>query len=235
LRERVHARESGARRGRRQLRAAVAGRGSPEKKFAPLRIPGNFGRVKRCVPLLSLALAATAPLPAAEPVPIPRHELVIAPAGPPLALKFTAAEIAAALLAETNRVRLLHGREPLAPLAKLNGAADDQCAYLALAIRTAHDNVIPGQQFPADRVRARGLYPALVAENVLSMSFAGVAEPPATCAALAAEFVARWMESPVHRRNLLSPDMTHLGGATRRAKLPGGTERFYGVQVFAAF
>ena len=46
-------------------------------------------------------------------------------------------------------------------------------------------------------------------------------------------FVREWLESPGHRRNLLSRDVTQLGCAARWARVPVGPPRVSAVQVFA--
>lgn len=58
---------------------------------------------------------------------------------------------------------------------------------------------------------------------------------PVTSDKLAEAFVAQWLESPVHRANLLSDDFTHVGCATRSVLMPGGSERFFSAQLFAEF
>ncbi len=46
-------------------------------------------------------------------------------------------------------------------------------------------------------------------------------------------FVREWLESPGHRVNLLSRDVTPLGCATRLVRVPVGPPRVFAVQVFA--
>jgi len=183
-----------------------------------------------------VVLAMAAALPAAAQVPPVRFELVLVRnTAQPVPVEFTAKEISASVLAETNRVRSLHKLEPLKPLAKLDLAADDQAIYLTMALRAAHESPLKDQKDVRERVEHRGLYPTVVAENVIAMNFTGSREPPTSLAALAAALVAQWMDSPAHRENLLNPEMTHLGCATRRATIPDRAEFFYSVQVFAAF
>lgn len=146
--------------------------------------------------------------------------------------KFTPATLAAALLAETNRVRALHQRRPLKPLPPLTAAADDQAAYLTLIGSCSHISALPGQRTPLDRVERHGLEDTPVAENVLAMTLAS-GDQPLTPAAIAAQLVEQWMNSPRHRAVLLSRDFTHFGGAVRFAKTVGDGERTYSVQVFA--
>lgn len=51
--------------------------------------------------------------------------------------------------------------------------------------------------------------------------------------ALAQVFVREWLESPGHRVNLLSRDVTPLGCAARLVRVPVGPPRVFAVQVFA--
>ena len=68
----------------------------------------------------------------------------------------------------------------------------------------------------ADRVRAAGYPYAVVAENL------------AAGQRTAAEVVQGWLDSPGHRRNLLSPDVTQIGVA----HAVGGEHGTLWTQVF---
>jgi len=170
------------------------------------------------VPLVRFVLTVARPSPTAEPAP-PEH---LAPA-----------QLSAALLAETNRVRAEHGLRPLKPLAALAAAADDQAAFMALSYSLRHDCPVSGQRDAVERVQRHGLMPSTVAENVLFTGFAPLAEPAPSCAELAAGMVAQWMSSPGHRANILNPALTHGGCSARRATFIGGTVGYYSAQVFA--
>jgi uncharacterized protein YkwD len=149
--------------------------------------------------------------------------------------KFSLAELNAALLKETNRVRGVHGRKPLSLLPALAGAADDHTAFMAMTFTVSHTSPIPGQKNAVERARMHGLdYASLVAENVLSTAFAVPHESPDACAEIAATLVAQWMDSPGHRANLLHRDFTDVGCAVRYVVFPGGGEKFFATQVFAA-
>jgi uncharacterized protein YkwD len=140
-------------------------------------------------------------------------------------------EFAAALLAETNRVRAEHGRRALQGHPDLDAAADDQAAFMALTLSSGHTSPLRGQETPAARVKRYGHAPLRVAENVArypadeDMFGAGPA-------ALAAALVAQWFASAGHREALLGRDFTHLGGAVRLARMPGGRWHAFGAQVF---
>ena len=141
--------------------------------------------------------------------------------------------LAAALLVETNRVRRLHHLPPLRARRELEAAADDQAAFLALTLSAQHSSPLRGQETPYDRVRRRGFDPAHVAENVVSTSLAADDEEPQTVEAIAALLVELWMNSPGHRANILSRDLTQFGGAVRFARFLGKRWCAFGVQVFA--
>ena len=139
---------------------------------------------------------------------------------------------AAALLAETNRVRLQHGRRTLRARAELEAAADDQAAFMALRMTAQHGSFLPGQGTAKERVRRHGLEPLAVTENVASTPLGTEGESGTFSAAeVAARLVEQWMDSPGHRANLLDRRLTHFGGAVRIARL-GKQWTAYGVQVF---
>jgi uncharacterized protein YkwD len=183
--------------------------------------------------LLGLATLGTGAAPAA------RGQETSAPpraSRPPVLAAAAPAEVsralAAALLAETNRIRRLHHLPPLRERHELTAAADDQAAFLALTLSAQHGSPLRGQETPYDRVRRRGFEPERVAENVASTGLAGDDEEPPTIEAVAALLVEQWMNSPGHRANILSRDMTHFGGAVRFARFLGRRWCAFGVQVF---
>ena len=153
-------------------------------------------------------------------------------AQPAVGSNVTPAGLTAALLTETNRVRREHGCRPLRSLPELNAAADDQAAFMALTLHAMHGNPLRGEATVPERVRRHGLEAVIVAENVASQPVAPAAGPSA-CAAIAADLVESWMNSPGHRANLLSHNFTHIGCAARIAPGFGTTEYVFGAQVFS--
>ncbi len=137
------------------------------------------------------------------------------------------ARLAAAIFAETNRVRKEHRRRALRALPGLATAAEEQAAYMALVLRATHTNVRAEAADAVARVERAGLLPRVVAENVATLTRDGKNEEQ-----LAAALVAAWMQSPGHRANLLNDQMTHLGCAARFARLASGSEAVFSVQVF---
>ena len=188
--------------------------------------------------ILGLAIAATAGQGAESGAntkePTIQFEFGHARPAAPALEKFTLAQLNAAVLAETNRVRVEHGLPPLRWWAVLAAAAEDQAAFMALTLHVAHENPIRGQHDVLERVRRHGDPPfSRVAENVLSTGFAAPRDPPQSCAEVAIDMVARWLESPGHRANLLNRHFTDLGCATQRVDFVGGTQNIFAAQVFA--
>ncbi len=176
-----------------------------------------------------LAMLAPASAVAAEPAAAPAGG--DSPAA--VAAPTPRAELAAALLAETNRVRRLHGRRPLKAHAAIELAAAAQAAFMALALTAQHLSPIRGQRTPAERVQRHGVDPegTGLAENVASFPVGRDAAPP-PAAEIAAILVGQWLASPGHRVPLLSRDFTHFGGAIRVARVPGDAWCAFGVQLF---
>jgi uncharacterized protein YkwD len=178
---------------------------------------------------LVIALGGTARGAEKSPATAPVASESAAPERP----RFTHAEFAAALLAETNRVRAKHGRRPFKAHSDLEAAADDQAVFMAMAVTAQHTSPIRRQHTPADRVRRHGLEMegAKLAENVASFPVGREIDPPPV-AEIAATLVEQWMNSPGHRANLLSRDFTHFGGAVRLSRVLGNQWCAFGVQVF---
>ncbi len=197
--------------------------------------------MKKRVAVLGWLLVTAGAVRAAEPAPPAQDPLIRIQFGSdtssPPPENFTLAELNAALLAETNRVRVEHGCRPLRLLPALAAAAaaDDQAAFMALTMRVAHTSIIPGQEDLTSRVKNRGLHhAALIAENALSTGFPPPRNPPPTCAAVAADLIAQWMDAPGHRANLLNRAFTDIGCAAHRVNFFGNRESIFATQVFAA-
>ena len=122
--------------------------------------------------------------------------------------------LAGQCVAESNRRRAEHGLAPLAVDARLTAAAVAHGDDMARRGFFAHDS--PDGRSVADRVQAAGYAYAVVAENL------------AAAQRTAAEVVQGWLDSPGHRRNLLSPDVTQIGVA----HTAGGAYGTLWTQVF---
>ncbi len=149
---------------------------------------------------------------------------------------FDAAKLGAAIFAESNRVRREQKRSELRLRAELHAAADEQATTMALRLRISHDGPFAGGRTAWERVKQAGLEAEVVTENVAAISLPTEASEEKwgdTYEALAAVFVREWMESPGHRKNLLSREVTQLGCAARAARVPAGPPRVFAAQVFA--
>lgn len=165
--------------------------------------------------------------------------------------------LVAAIFHETNRRRTAEGLPAFLPLDRLNEAADAQAAMMALRQKMEHDNPIPGQRTPLLRVRQTGIEPERVAENVattpllnppaqslfvriengrkiFSAEAGGPEMPLHTYASFARAVLDQWMNSPVHRANIMNRHLHRLGCATRGSKTPTSVDAIYSVQVFCA-
>lgn len=149
---------------------------------------------------------------------------------------FDDALLSRAIFEESNLVRAAHGSPPLAHLAALDAAADQQATYLALSLTVGHANPFPRERNPGQRVTHEGLDPVSVGENAIMMPARRPADAPIrdyTYAEYAAFLLEGWMDSPEHRSTLLDRKYTQLGCAARLAN--GFTQddrRIFAVQEF---
>lgn len=121
----------------------------------------------------------------------------------------------------SNAFRQSQGQPPVAPEPKLTAAARAFAAYMAETDRYGHE--ADGRE-PSQRAQAQGYDFCLVAENIaMFYSSAGI-----DTEALAEKFVQGWIDSPGHRRNLLSAGAVDIGVGI--AQGPAG--RYYAVQMF---
>ncbi len=164
--------------------------------------------------------------------------------------------LAAAIFAETNRVRE-NLRLPLFRRApKLDEAADLEAAFGRVSLPPSHTNPFPRIGTPLERVKFVGLKPRLVAENIALLSSfeidanvgVGVAVHggrrefvnsetqellrPATYRGFATEVVKAWMQSPGHRENLVNPALQFLGCSVQPNMSLLGVPNLFCVQVF---
>jgi hypothetical protein len=126
------------------------------------------------------------------------------------------------ILQRTNELRAASGWKPLASEARLTAAATRFARYMAETDRYGHE--VDGRQ-PTERAQAQGYDHCLTAENIAFAS--------STRGFQAGELAQRlfdgWVQSPVHRRNLLDGDMTDIGMAVAQSARSG---RHYAVQLF---
>jgi uncharacterized protein YkwD len=187
---------------------------------------------KACITVALLASlvagCAHAPAPASA---------AVSPDMPMVLDTYDPAQLSRAIFDETNRVRVLHNERPLLPDPRLDAAADIQATYMALALKAGHDNPEPGERNVAERVTHQNFAVTHVGENAIMMS----AIKPDGSQPLnydyreyASLLVEAWMNSPDHRRNLLSDRYADLGCAARLSHaFRRGDYRIFAVQVFA--
>jgi uncharacterized protein YkwD len=147
------------------------------------------------------------------------------------AIPFTRQQFAAALLAETNRVRREHHLAELEPMPELNQAADDQAWYTALNFHVQHTSDMRDQSTPMERVQRHGVQPQSCFENAASLP-AQDSEKLFSGPEIVSALVAGWLASPGHRANLLNPEVTHFGGAVRIVHTPSKVLYAYSIQIF---
>ena len=142
--------------------------------------------------------------------------------------------LARAIFSKTNRIRYEHHLKPFKPEVRLDKAAAGHVLTLALTQTLAHESPLAGRETVEARIESAGMRPAVVRENLARMPVLettnGSSHRP-TYAELAGRIVQSWLESPDHRENLLSTDVTHAGVAARLVLVPVRTEAVFIVQV----
>lgn len=135
--------------------------------------------------------------------------IAVAPGGPGTAAATSSGERdwAQDVLDLTNDVRAAHGLAPLRLDETANEAAYEHAWDMDL--RDFFDHVNPDGEHPVDRLARHGIERTWVGENLAR----GHATPE--------DVVAAWMDSPVHRENLLYPWWTHVGIAVHTAPTGG--------------
>lgn len=126
------------------------------------------------------------------------------------------AAVAADLLDRTNAARRTTGLPALTKSVNLMSAAQLHADQMVKAGRMEHE--LPGQPYPTLKSR-------LVA---VQYDVRAAGENIAEGQRSASEAVGTWMDSPVHRANILSRDYTELGTGVAAAR----NGRLYFVQVF---
>ncbi len=172
---------------------------------------------------------------------------------------FDAKLLSAAIFHRTNAVRAEHGLPVLAYNAKAADAAQKHSEAMAKGDYLSHGT--PNQKknlSPYDRLQNEGLKPLFSAENiafnfllryqsgkpfflreengktVYSYEPEGKALLPHTYASFAEDIVQQWMDSPPHRKNLLSPKPALLGVGAALSTSANGFDEIYSTQDFFA-
>ena len=167
--------------------------------------------------------------------------------------------LSAAIFHETNRRRASHRLPALAHDSSAKRAANIQAQIMARTGEISHDHAGNFEHATlSKRVASVGLKPRFAAEN-LAYTFAvqyrsgerlyvreengekvfsyhpgGPPLRPHTYITFAKSVVDQWMNSPGHRRNLLSREPTYLGVGCRPAKAESDLPMIYACQVFYA-
>lgn len=145
--------------------------------------------------------------------------------------------MSAAILHATNAYRAQSKLRPLQHLDELDTAAMIHVNDMVEKSYLAHEEKNTKTPHPIDRVRAAGLKPMLVAENLaiafgiryeggrkvyplsqwrregLSYTENGPAIPPHSYQSFATALVKQWWESPDHKKNIQLPDARYMGHA----------------------
>lgn len=130
-----------------------------------------------------------------------------------------------ATLQAVNEFRAGKGVGALAADGTLQRAAAVHAADMSLRGFFGHHN--PDGQGPRERVLAANpQFTGVVAENIQVVE--GPTYAAMSDAALAETLVEKWAQSPMHRKNMQSPDMTRSGIGIARSG-----ERIIAVQVFS--
>ena len=147
--------------------------------------------------------------------------------------KLDASRLDRAILAAANYHRCRHGLSALQPLSALRDPAKTHSNWMARRNRLSHKSNVRGMQTLKDRINSTGLAARAGSENLAqlplfnlsprfrvidseSCRFAapnGSRLTPHSYQSFAARVVEMWMDSPGHRRNLLSRKTTHMAAA----------------------
>lgn len=111
------------------------------------------------------------------------------------------------LFEHANNFRQSHGVQPLTWSSKLELSSWNWAEIMSQTGIFAHS--IPGQPQMGERVERCGYAFRSIRENIACFDYPGLGHVP-----LAAMVHDGWVNSPGHRENLLSPDVTELGVAT---------------------
>ncbi|HJV62761.1 MAG TPA: CAP domain-containing protein [Albitalea sp.] len=132
------------------------------------------------------------------------------------------ADVAQAIVEQTNDLRRSQGLAPTAANRQLGEAARYFAEYMARTDQYGHE--ADGSR-PEQRALAKGYTYCLVSENIAyQFSTAGFAG-----ADLARRFVDGWKQSPPHRHNMLEADAVETGVAVAHSTRSG---HYYAVQMF---
>ena len=166
--------------------------------------------------------------------------------------------LAAAVFHETNLRRVENDLQPLAYRPVLREAARVQARAMVRLGKVSHSHPDEVLRTPTDRLRHLGLEGRFSAENVamvfgiryesgeqvypreidgvsvFSLEPGGEPIQPHSYRSFAKMLLDSWMDSPGHRKNILSPHPEMLGTACLHDRSALGMDRFFCAQVFYA-
>jgi uncharacterized protein YkwD len=124
-----------------------------------------------------------------------------------------------AIITLTNNARVLNGLPPLRANLLLNTIAESRATDMLEKQYFAH--VSPTGQQASDIAQGVGYQYKIIAENIGSGDFY-----------TNKKIIDGWMQSPGHRRNILSPEVEEIGAAVLKGKM-NGMETYISVQIFS--
>lgn len=131
-------------------------------------------------------------------------------------------KVESAIVEMTNVIRKGHNLSEVKPDPQLAAAARSYARFLAQSRLFSH--TADGRQ-PTDRVKAIGYESCIVSENLASNLDSRGFESRQ----LAREAVEGWMDSPGHRKNILTGHVVDIGVGVAKVS---GEERYISVQMF---
>lgn len=130
--------------------------------------------------------------------------------------------VAADIVQQTNAFREVQRRAPVTAAAALTEAAQAFADLMARTDRYGHE--ADGRD-PPERARQHGYDYCIVSENIAYR----YRKPEFERHELAQSLVQGWESSPIHRHNMLDPDVRDTGVGVARSRKTG---RWYAVQMF---
>ena len=131
------------------------------------------------------------------------------------------------IIARSNQVRKENGVRSVAELNYLNEAANGHSAEMARLKYFSHTSPTVGQERPKFRIELAGGWDMSIAENI----YRSVGVPEAE---LAQDVVDAFLNSPVHRANLLNPKFNSMGiGVARVGKNEWAVTQLFSLQTVA--
>ncbi len=130
--------------------------------------------------------------------------------------------LGAAVFYETNRQRTKRGIKPLIFSRGLYQAAFMHSKDMATIQFFSHMSQVPGRKKVSDRVKKYATWRASVGENIAKVNYRK------TYRMLSSDMIVSWLNSPPHKKAMLSKKYRYLGAAVYNRN-----ERYLGTQNFA--